>query len=564
MLFLNDSKHHNIAKSCDIYGCTDPIWPLSDIINTTLFTELNKTNEKYGEIVYSCFANLLSGGMISYVDNSTSTTIRNATVRSPLVYIQCQNNDIMNDPSLQAMINQLVPIISQSMQAKDITSSYPLVSADKFVLSIIMIAFAQTCICIAYWMLFAVVMLLPSDNHNRQNKFVLLYVVVNAIFEAIILRKSVFEVFRLQYYENYQNSDEYEHIIVNATGTIVVELVCSVLAHLNWLIIILYMYPNPNFSWLQRSIVPKVLRKGRTIVMSFGILLIVIDDTIFAAFLSHRDKPSLRLAYKILEIALYTIFAILIINFMCTNFAFALSTKVQEIGQANNKYDEVENYSRSEDINDDDNPQYFSYGRPYHYTFFRRLTSLNSRFWRFITKNSIRTYYQLKVLWAEYQDIIPLLVYNIVLFFLSYWLTIFLNTGKYYRRRWAYNVVYFLRALITVNVWALIGVLEKKELIVSKKTVLGRQINSVSFTDNEDSDSIFGSIKEFNNNHFSKNNNNSGHTRELTRPDDESIENDETQYISDMNTFHSVIEEPTASSRSPIRRLRYFRRRKKL
>ena len=92
----------------------------------------------------------------------------------------------------------------------------------------------------------------------------------------------------------------------------------------------------------------------------------------------------------------------------------------------------------------------------------------------------------MKVLWKDYQDILPLLAYNIVLFGLSYWATIFFTMGEYYHRRWAYNIVYFLRALITVNVWALIGVLEKKKIIASRKTVLGRQIRTNSFNENRD------------------------------------------------------------------------------
>lgn len=565
MSVSNDPKfrNSNLIKACEIYGCTDNIWQLSDILNGTLYSTINGTNDKIGEIMYSCYANIIAGGRISYIDNVTSFVVNSTIVKLPLVYIQCKNKDLLNDPKVHEIMTELIPNITQLMQFAGMTNGAPLVSRDPFVLGVLMICFAQICICVAYWMLFIMVILLPSDNHNRQNRFVLFYVLVSAIFETITLKKSAYVVFRPQYYDNYQNSDEYEHVITNSSETRALELVCSVLAHLNWLICILYMYPNPNWTWLQKNKkIPKFLRKGRTVMLILGLLLIAVDDSLFGTFLGDRDNAALRLGYKVFEIILYTIFATLIIYFMLSNFAFVLSPKAQEASEAHRRHSEDRCSNECE--TDDDNSLYFTFGRNHKYRFSKWWRSIKSRFTKTVSKCSVKLYYQLKVIWAEYQDIIPLLIYNTVLFFLSYWATIFLNTGKYYYRRWAYNVVYFLRALITVNVWALIGVLEKKELIVSKNTVLGRQINSVSFENNEDSDTIFGSIKEVDNNLLSKNNFNMDNTRTILRLENESLENGETQYYSDDTSGYSTLEQPTASSKSPIRRLRYFRKRKKL
>lgn len=488
---FNDSSYGYLKSNNYGKDLNNNLWKLSGILNSTIFETINSTNQLLHDKAYSCVANLFSGGIVSSADNDLNSGALNYTAKSPLVFIHCSNNTNDKNPViLENIMQNAVRNISDLMTYEGLGSGTVLAKTDKFYLGMLLICFGQISICIAYWMLFTVVVLLPADDHNRQNKLVLILVLFSAITEAIILNRTVINVIQPQYYNNYQRSEEYESIIINSNLVKSCDLIYSVFTHFNWLLIIIYMYPTVSLKWVEHvKMLPNGVRHFKHYHICLAIILMLIDDILFCLLLWTNTKPSIHVAFKSFEIIIYTIFCLLLVYFVWSNFAFVLRPKVQKSGCDIDTSETSSKFTTTNETCDNCEKASYSFANKSQNIFvvvmkkgLRLVFYLFNGFFNYFKWS----YYHLKVLWKDYQDILPLLAYNIVLFGLSYWATIFFTMGEYYHRRWAYNIVYFLRALITVNVWALIGVLEKKKIIASRKTVLGRQIRTNSFNENRD------------------------------------------------------------------------------
>ena len=385
-----------------------PAYNLTDLIDDKI---LNKYEN-------SCTVNVLTGGFISLASNSWHLRAYNYTLNYPSFLIRCDNGSA--NPNFSHVLQDFVYDINNKFNVQDDSSKY--IGKDPFPLGMIMITFASGCICVATWMLFLVVLLLPSDNHNRRNKVVHVYVLFSAIIRTVFLNETIAVIFDSQYHDDYQDASQFESFIVETAPYKICELVANILSDINWIYIVHYLqsnYGKPTWNWI-----PFKMKKGTHIIITVGCFLSLADNILFANLLWRKNLVVLKVFYKLIELLIYTIFISIICYFTWHNFAYILLQKTAEIN----------------------------------------------------TDGKCKT--KLRILWENYHETIPLLAYNILIFILFYFTTIFFAAFTKHVRGWTFNFVHLLKVLITVNVWGLIGVLEKRELHISKKTVLGRKINN--------------------------------------------------------------------------------------
>ncbi|CAI4051291.1 hypothetical protein SKDZ_15G1830 [Saccharomyces kudriavzevii ZP591] len=382
-----------------------PAYNLTDLIDDRILN-------KYGN---SCTANVLTGGFISL---ELPSLVYNYTLNYPSFLIRCDNGSV--NPNFSHILQNFVRDINSNLNVQDDSSQY--VGKDPFPLGMMMITFASGCICVATWMLFLVVLLLPSDNHNRRKKLVHIYVLFSAVIRTVFLNETIAVIFNSQYHDDYQDASQFESSIVETASYKICELVSNILSDINWIYIVHYLqsnYGKPTWNWI-----PFKMKKGTRFIIIVGCFLSLADNLLFGNLLWRKNLIVLRIFYKGVELLIYTIFISVICYFTWHNFAYILLPRTAE-------------------------------------------TNRDSKY---------KT--KLRILWENYHETIPLLTYNILIFLLFYFTTIFFAAFTLHVRGWTFNFVRFLRVLITVNVWGLIGVLEKRELHISKKTVLGRKINN--------------------------------------------------------------------------------------
>lgn len=385
-----------------------PAYNLTDLINDRILN-------KYGN---SCRANVLTGGFVSSGNNSSHSKLFNHTLNYPTFLIRCDNGS--NNSNFSHILQDFVHDINHNVRIQDDSTEY--IGKDPFHLGMMMVTFACGCICVATWMLFLVVLLLPSDNHNRRKKLVHIYVLFFAVVRTVFLNNTISVIFNKQYHDDYQDSSQFESSILEANPYKIFGLICNILSNINWIYIVHYLqctYGKPTWNW-----VPFKMKRGTRVIIIVGTLLSFIDNLLFGLLLWNKRPVVLRAFFKGMELLMYTIFISVICYFTWHNFAYVLLPKTAEIS-GDSKYK---------------------------------------------TK--------LRILWENYHETIPLLTYNILIFVLFYITTIFFAAFTFHLRKWTFSFVQFLKVLITVNVWGLIGVLEKRELHISKKTVLGRKINN--------------------------------------------------------------------------------------
>ncbi|QHS76146.1 Dfg16p [Saccharomyces paradoxus] len=396
-----DHRPHSYKKHIN----NIPAYNLTDLID-------DKILNKYGN---SCRASVLTSGFISLASNSWHLRTYNYTLNYPSFLIRCDNGS-----DFSHILQDFVYDISNKFNIQDDSSKY--IGKDPFPLGMIMITFASGCICVATWMLFLVVLLLPSDNHNRRNKVVHIYVLFSAIIKTVFLNETIAVIFDSQYHDDYQDASQFESSIVETAPYKICELVTNILSDINWIYIVHYLqsnYGKPTWNWI-----PFKMKKGSHFIIIVGCLLSLVDNILFGNLLWRRNIVVLKVFFKVIDLLIYTIFISIICYFTWHNFAYILLPRTAETN----------------------------------------------------TDGKCKT--QLRILWENYHETIPLLAYNMIIFILFYFTTIFFTAFTKHVRGWTFNFVHFLRVLITVNVWGLIGVLEKRELHISKKTVLGRKINN--------------------------------------------------------------------------------------
>lgn len=362
-----------------------------------------------------CTGSVLSGGFVTLKNGAYF--IANHTVNNPNLFITCSddNNSTQNFTSILQDFAFNLSTISL------IDDSRAYLSKDAFEDSILMITFATCAVCIGMWMVYLVLMLLPIEHHNGNKLLLRFYVLFCAIYETAMLNKTVETIFKRQYNNDYQDVMDYEDHMTT-TAHRVGEVIANVLVYLNWTSIVFYMFHN--YKRITRSWLPSLFNNRNKLIIYVGVGLTIIDTALFAAINWNKWYKALQASYIAVDFLLYTVFCGLTAYFVWHDFRFILAPK------------RVHPTSR----------------------------------------NQIKTV--LLLFWRDYHETIPLLIYNMALFSLLYFTAIYFMVTRAYLNQWKFKVIKFLKLVITVSVWGLIGVLEKRELILSKETVLGRKISN--------------------------------------------------------------------------------------
>lgn len=438
----------------------------SYIINEIL--EQNHTN---------CYANLLSNGNLGFpfsYSQKGGPSLKNITLNTPTLLIRC------NDSIFDQKTNQTISISSENSSSSasvflktvalhlgsslSENPSPPQIYDDsryflpkaRFYQSLIAILLLQTTTCIGSWMIFLVIILLPSDNHNRTIP-VTIFVTLYSIIQTTFLTKAIREVFTPQYELNIQDPFMYELQILELNGYKVAELIINIVSNINWVYIIYYMYHkkdsnqkkiekyynNSNQSenkyknmqektntkhkklkviWIKWA--PSFMNNRNRFIITTGTIFFLLDSVTFGIVIWERNLFGLRTFYKVVEGTIYTLYLCLVLGFIWLNFGNVLIR--QRV---------------------------------------RKQVPLTLR-------NKIR------VLWKDHYDMLPILIYNVVAIIAAYVCIVCFTTRDLPRSRWRYNLIYLLKMLITVNTWGLIGFFEKKEITLNKKTIIGRKISN--------------------------------------------------------------------------------------
>lgn len=358
-----------------------------------------------------CEAIVLNGGFLTLGYNSE----KNYTLNYPSIFITCEND--MSGQNNTLMLRDFATVLSWPSVEYDLNK---LVGRDCFENSILIIAFATCAVCIGTWMVYLVLMLLPSESRFSRSLLVPFYVLFSAFYDTVILAKTVETIFKEQYRDNVQDFCSYELHIVGGTAFRVGSIVSNVLLYANWTMIIYYMFHDKRkitAGWLR----PLFTSRNKLIIV-VGIVLTVMDTVLYAAVIFY-ETTSVRIILTTLDLIIYTLFCGLTSFFVWHDFRFILAPH------------------------------------------------------RMHSKKGSEVKDTFLLIWNDYHETIPLLVYNITLFVLLFFTKVYFTIVYTSEHRWEFKVVRFLLLIITVSVWGLIGVLEKRELILSKQTVLGRKIN---------------------------------------------------------------------------------------
>ncbi|SMN17860.1 similar to Saccharomyces cerevisiae YOR030W DFG16 Probable multiple transmembrane protein, involved in diploid invasive and pseudohyphal growth upon nitrogen starvation [Maudiozyma saulgeensis] len=447
-----------------------------------------------------CYAHLLSSGYLNLIFRNNLTSplyIKNISLSTPTLLIRCNDtffnsttnvtydalasnfsspaSDFLRNIALDLdykisltpnstkkhrnrhHLKQTIP----SQQKRVINNTDRFLFKTSFNHSLVMILFLQTTSCVSSYMILLVILLLPSDSRIRTIP-VTLYVLLYVIIQTIYMHVTINNVFIPQYNLNIQDVVFYEMKILNSNGYKCCELLIHLAGHINWIYIVYYMFHKDDKYYRRNTIImktnspsnfnatynekdgtttnmsddsleehdtfyswlPSFLNNRNRFIISAGIILLLLGNIPFGILLWVKNLSGVRALYKTVECLIYSVFLCLTFIYIWCNFGNVL---------------------------------------------------IRQRVKRKV-KLTLRN--KVKVLWRDYYKMIPILIYNIVSFILTYFCTIYFTTKNVHLSRWRFNFVYLLNLLITVNVWGLIGSFEKREIALNKNTILGRKIDN--------------------------------------------------------------------------------------
>lgn len=447
-----------------------------------------------------CYANLLSSGYLNLMfrnNLSTPIFIKNISLHTPKLLIRCNDSffNATNNITYETLSSNYSSPASEFLRNLALDLDYKLSirpnstkrhhnryyskivnvnqpkrvinNTDHFLFkasfnhSLVMILFLQTTSCVSSYMILLIILLLPSDNRIRTIP-VTLYVILYVIIQTIYMHQTVNNVFIPQYNLNIQDVVFYEMKILNSDAYKTCELLIHLACNINWIYIVYYMFhkdqkpcrrntvfmksnthSNSNVAFNDKDgtisnitddsleqcntycfWLPSFLNNRNRFIVSVGIVLLLLANIPFGILLWVRNLSGVRSLYKTVECLIYTVFLCLIFTYIWCNFGNVLiRQRVKRKG---------------------------------------KLTLRN----------------KIKVLWEDYYQMVPILIYNFVSFVITYFCTIFFTTKNIHLSRWRFNFVYLLNLLITVNIWGLIGAFEKREIALNKNTILGRKIDN--------------------------------------------------------------------------------------
>lgn len=365
-----------------------------------------------------CFAYTLGNGLLT-LWNESEPVVENRTLNYPALFIQCHNNLTHNASIYYSLIHNSSAKIASLLINDD---SHTFLMKDNFSNGTLMIAFILSGVCVGSWMLFLVLLLLPANNHNKRKKLVYVYVLYFAISHTVILRRTTDRVFNKQYTGDYQDADYYNDVIIDSNMFKIVKFFSYLLCDLNWVHIVYYMFHNYRES--QKQWVPKFFNNNNKRILIIGAVFTIIHIFLYGMRLWYKQHVVLgvKVVLKICEYSIFASFTLAVVYYVWHDFGFTLAPK------------------------------------------------------RIDNKPSLKM--TLNHIWQDYHQTIPLLIYNAMVFLLLYLCSILQLATSEKFGNWMSYAIGFIKLLITVNIWGLIGVLERRERILSKETLLGRKINN--------------------------------------------------------------------------------------
>ncbi|AAS52466.1 AEL219Wp [Eremothecium gossypii ATCC 10895] len=367
-----------------------------------------------------CSIEMLTGGRL-LLEGAYGRQERQVT--RPAWYIKCADEQ------------QYGPL-EQALKAADLEQLPYQFEKDTFQRGSLMVAFTLSSVCAGAWMLLLVLALLPVNNHNTRRRLVALYAVFYAVTQTVLLQMLTREIFEKQYRGNYQRSYELNAVTQSAM-LCTFRLITTIFANLTWVQIVHYMlhnYRKTTHRWVPRWLdtnSKRVQWLGSFLCLSHAIiwgLNLFLNVPVFIPEIGEYRRTNLPLyiPHIAFESLLFLLFAISLCYYLYHDLGHSLMFHRQ-----NREHHEDES-----------------------------------------------VFTKLRLICQEYLSTIPVIVYNLVVFAL-YLVCFFVNTIKYHSNLlWLFTLTTFLRLLITVNTWGLIGILERRERVVSKQTVLGRKINN--------------------------------------------------------------------------------------
>ncbi|AMD22422.1 HGR083Cp [Eremothecium sinecaudum] len=384
---------------------------------------------------FNCTINMLTGGDIKIHVNTTVSTYRS---NNPAWFIKCMN---------QANYTLLTKSLEHISLQDNLFKNY----RDSFLGSAVMYGSSLPAACTIAWIMVLVLALLPAKSHYANRGPVFIYTLSYAIGLTLFATHLTRNVFQKQYQLNYQNISEVA-LKINKHMILKFNLYLnSILANLAWLQVVYHMFHNYRQS--KRRWIPYWLKNHSTRILFIGIPLSIADAIVGGINLfwspSNVAEGERRLISKyeasyylhvFIEFLIFVLFTISIYYHVYQFF-------IQTIDYVQQREDDNETQSK----------------------------------WA-----------TLKDTYSAYKYTIPILLHNTLAFaFFAIGITVnfFKYNGMFY---WCFIVTSFFRVVITVSVWALLGILEKQEHILRKKTILGRKISDEDMLFVEPSSSLLG------------------------------------------------------------------------
>lgn len=314
---------------------------------------------------------------------------------------------------------QLQELVQDSKQSGGLKiPSATLFDNDKFLNGLIIIAFTECCICVATWMIYLVMFLLPRHFHIIQRiKLLHFYILFAAIFETYMFSNKSIDQFKKQYYMNIQSVQMFESNILTSDLYNCYQLLSFILNMMNWSYIIYFLFNNhkrlKHFPW--------PFHNPTSIIVVLSTVTTTVYSILYIIVLWYRDSRAINNFFTAINIINVSILMICLVYYIKTDASYIFFTS---------------------------------------------------------TNQSLTTTGYLRVLYNDFHETLPILTFNIIIVVIYYYVLFYRIAFENDSVTWKYSVIRFFKLFITVNVWLLIVVFEKREQFLRRKTFIGRQIDN--------------------------------------------------------------------------------------
>ncbi|CCH61380.1 hypothetical protein TBLA_0E03260 [Henningerozyma blattae CBS 6284] len=470
--FNTTHNYNNLTSLDDIYRkYTDPnyysnqkktILNLAALINATILIPYANYCQIY--ILNSGFLTTLNDSIKYISSNNPLFRFDNlSTDGRRSFFITCRNSALHNisDNEIDLDFSKILSSLVEDIWNLHLNTTGDwkfLFENDSFTNSLIMIAFTNCAISIATWMVYFLLFLLPRYNNLmiQRIKILHIYILFAAIYETTFYTSQSINQFRHQYMGNIQSVDLYEKTIISQSNSYnVYQLFTYSLNIINWYYIIYYIIVNSRKINSKR----KNNKKAKNLIQS---TCSYYQKLIRITFISRLKKIWYKFTPRILKNFKYSyiIFTTALVVFQTIVSGFILWIK--DTHSINNFFIVMNAINVTALL-------IFLY---------IYLKSVASYIFFDSTNISLDLKSFFKILYNDYHQTIPTLIYNFAVFVGYYIILFYRIVYENDSISWKYSIIRFLKLLITVNVWILIVVFEQRENYLKRETIIGKKITN--------------------------------------------------------------------------------------